>query len=244
MSTVQSVERSFRLLETLAAVELGLTDLARRVGLPKSTVARLLSTLEELGAVERLEGGARYRLGPGMLNLAGRASPSSQLIARARPQLVLLTRSLAEDSGLSVPEGFRVLYLDQVSAANTVQVRDWTGEHLPMHVVSSGLVMLAALPKEALERYLERELEVFTRQTVTEPARLRRRLEQIHRMGYAWTKEEFAEGISSVAAPIHDRRGRVVAALHVHGPSYRFPPAGSEAAIGRQVREAAARAGG
>jgi IclR family acetate operon transcriptional repressor len=220
---------------------LGVTDLARRVDLPKSTVARLLFTLEQLGAVERSDKGTRYRLGRAMITLAGKAGPAGHLISIARPQLVMLARTIGEDAGLSVPEGYRVLYIDQVEADNTVQVRDWTGEHVAMHTVPSGLVMLAAMPSPAVDRYLDAKLESFTKNTMTDPAKLRKRLGLVRRDGYAWGREEFAEGINSVAAPVIDRRSRVVAAIHVHGPAYRFPAPGTETAVARQVVEAAVR---
>jgi DNA-binding IclR family transcriptional regulator len=228
-------------METLAAVELGVTELAKRVDLPKSTVARLLSTLEQLGAVERSQQGSRYRLGRAMITLAGKAGPSGRLISTARPQLVMLARAIGEDAGLSVPEGYRVLYIDQVEADNTVQVRDWTGEHVAMHAVPSGLVMLAAMPSAAVNRYLEGELESYTGNTMTDSAKLSRRLGRVRKEGYAWGREEFAEGINSIAAPVVDRRSRVVAAIHVHGPSYRFPAPGTETGVARQVVEAAVR---
>jgi IclR family pca regulon transcriptional regulator len=83
----------------------------------------------------------------------------------------------------------------------------------------------------------------LTRRTVTDPARLRARLAEVRRAGHAWGLEEFAEGIDSVAAPVRDARGKAVAAIHVHGPAYRFPTAGDEARIAERVVDAAAAVG-
>jgi len=219
--TVQSIERAFEVLNALSQEELGVTDLADRVDLPKSTVARLLKTLESMEVVKRSPD-ARYRVGPALGRLAGASSASAALISRARPHLMFLADSVGEDAGLSVPDGYLVHYIDQVDSGNAVQVRDWTGELVEMHAVPSGLVLLAHWPEERLARFLRRPLKQYTGLTVTDPDLIRRRLVEVRRDRHAWVVEEFAEGIASVAAPILDKRGRPVAALHVHGPAYRF----------------------
>jgi DNA-binding IclR family transcriptional regulator len=222
---VQSVERAFAILSSVAARPAGVTALAERLDLPKSTVARLLGSLEDLGAVERVAG-RRWQVGPGVTSLAATGSPARSLAALARGQLSRLVESVGEDAGLAVPDGYDVLYVDQVECDHPVQVRDWTGTRVPMHAVPSGLVFLAEWPASAIDGYLTRELARLTPATVVDPDQLRSRLEDVRRSGYAWGLEEFAEGINSVAAPVHDARGNVVAAIHVHGPAYRFPDAG------------------
>jgi len=240
---VQSLERAFAILDEVARRPAGVTEIADRVRLPKSTVARLLATLESLEAVERFDG-ARWRIGPGLEALSATASPERSLIAVARPFLARLVAQLGEDAGLALPDGNGVLYVDQVGSDNPVQVRDWTGTRAPMHTVPSGLVLLAEWPDDALEAYLAGELVALTRRTVTDSERLRRRLEEVRAAGHAWGLEEFAEGIDSVAAPVRDAEGRPVAAIHVHGPAYRFPAPGDEARIARAVVEAAAAVSG
>jgi DNA-binding IclR family transcriptional regulator len=217
------------------------TEVADRVDLPKSTVARLLGSLAREGVVEQVPGGTRYRLGARIASLAAGVASTTSLVAVARPHLVELASALGETAGLSVPDGFQVHYIDQVDTTHQVQIRDWTGTRVPMHAVSSGLLILASWPEAELERFLERPLERFTPRTMTDPSTLRERLAQIRTDGYAWVHEEFAEGLNSVAAPIADRSGAVVAAVHVHGPSYRFPDEADQAAIGTQAVKAAAR---
>jgi IclR family acetate operon transcriptional repressor len=241
VSRVQSIERAFAVLGALADGPVGVTEVADRVALPKSTVARLLGSLAREGVVEQVPGGTRYRLGARIASLAAGVASTSSLVAVARPHLVELASALGETAGLSVPDGFQVHYIDQVDTTHQVQIRDWTGTRVPMHAVPSGLVILAAMPEAELERFLERPLERFTARTMTDPAGLRQRVAQIRADGYAWVHEEFAEGLNSVAAPIADASGDVTAAIHVHGPSYRFPVAIDEAAIGAKVVEAAAR---
>lgn len=241
MSRVQSIERAFTVLGTLANGPIGVTEVAERADLPKSTAARLLASLVHEGVVEQLPGDTRYRLGGRLATLAAGVLPTRSLARLARPSLVELSAAVGEAAGLSVPDGDLVHYVDQVDTPNPVSVRDWTGSRLPMHAVSSGQVLLAFRQPAALERYLERPLERFTERTLVAPDALRERLWQVRRDGYAWVREEFDRGISSVAAPIADASGEVVAAVHLHGPSYRFPVSGSEGAIAERVVSTAAR---
>jgi DNA-binding IclR family transcriptional regulator len=230
-------------LASLVDGPLGVTEVATRSRLPKSTAARLLAALAAEGAVEPANGSGRYRLGPRILALGAGLRETRGLVATAHPFLVELAATTGEAAGLSVPDGRDMHYVDQVESPNPVQVRDWTATRIPMHAVSSGLVVLAHLPVATLGAFLAGPLERFTPSTVTEAAVLHDRLPEIRRTGVAWAHEEYAEGIASVAAPIADADGEVVAAVHVHGPSYRFPAPGGEAAIERAVIEAAARIG-
>ena len=239
---VQSLERAFAILDEVAQRPAGVTAIAERVRLPKSTVARLLATLEEVDAVERFDG-ARWRIGPGVSALSSAVSPERSLISIARPFLTELVTELGEDAGLGLPDGNEILYVDQVESDNPVQVRDWKGTRAPMHAVPSGLVLLAEWPEEALEAYLSGGLAALTRRTLTDPARLRKRLVEVRTLGYAWGLQEFAEGIDSVAAPVRDAKGKAVAALHVHGPAYRFPPPGEEERVAAQIVGAASAVG-
>lgn len=241
MASVQSVERAFRILEALSTEDMGITELAARARLPKSTVARLTATLEDIGAVERIDEDGRYRIGPEIIALAGVASPTASLVTVVRPHLRLLAEATGEDAALAVPDGHRAHYIDQVSSANDIQVRDWTGDRISMHATPSGQVMLAAWPEERLERFLEGPLHAYTPATLTDDAAVRKRLESVQEQGYVWAYEEYAEGLNSVAAPLFDSKDRLVGAIHVHGPAYRFPPPGETESIAALVAATAAR---
>ncbi|MBA3778230.1 MAG: IclR family transcriptional regulator [Chloroflexi bacterium] len=244
MSRVQSIERAFAVLSALADGPIGVTEVADRVELPKSTAARLLASLAREGVVEQVPGDTRYRLGARIVSLAAGVVPTRRLVALARPVLVELASEVGEAAGLSVLDGFVVHYIDQVETAHQVLVRDWTGSRLPIHAVSSGQVFLAHMAPSAVDRLLAEPLERFTPRTLVEPAALRERLRRVQLDGYVWGLDEFAEGINSVAAPIADAAGNVSAAVHVHGPAYRFPQAGAEMEIAHEVLAAAARISG
>jgi len=221
--SVQSIERAFTLLRALAVGAAGVTELAEKVDLPKSTVARLLNALESEGAVTQDEVGGDYRLGEGLLDIAGATQPGRNLVATARPHLLELTERIAETAGVSVRDGRDMYYLDHAEVESDVQVRDWTGESCPIHSVPSGLAVMAYWSERKLDAFLRSDLVKTTSWTMIDPDEIRARLEQVRSLGYAWVYEEFAEGINSVAAPIFEADGSVEAAVHIHGPAYRFP---------------------
>lgn len=241
MAHVESVARALKIIESLAMAPASLSETARRVDLPKSTVARLLATLEDLEAVEREDDGRVYRLGPVVQRLSTAAGGPAQLAGFARPYLEELTEATGEAAGVSIPDGYEVHYIDQTEAEHPVQVRDWTGELIPMHVVPSGLAIMAHWPEGQTDRFLNRDLKRLTPQTVVNPDDIRLRLQQVRKRGYVWVHEEFVEGINSVAAPVLAKSGLVTGAIHIHGPAYRFPGDEDEDDMGNQVAEAAGR---
>jgi len=240
VENVQSVDRAFQILAEVADEPAGISELSRRLDLPTSTVARLLGTLEQLGAVERLDDENGYRIGSAVAAMAANVDPTQSLLAVARPTMQDLVDLVAEAVGLSIPAGYDVHYIGQFDCANPVQVRDWTGVSLPMHIVPSGLVVLAHWPDEAVDRYLDRKLDRYTTRSVIRPDRIRARLAVVREAGFVWMEEEFSEGINSVAAPLFNQAGAVVGAVHSHGPSYRFPDPTLRDIVADRVRWAAA----
>lgn len=235
---VQSIERAFAILRALAVRPSGVTDLADRVDLPKSTVARLLNALETEGAIEQTQAGGEYRLGPAIEEIAGGSTQGRSLIAAAQPFLVDLSEQTEEASGLDTLDGRYVQFMDMVQSGQDVQIRDWTGEGGPAHSLSAGIAILAHLDEAEVEAYIEGGLEAMTQATLVTADELRERLVQARSAGYAWVYEEFADGINSVAAPIFGPEG-VVAALRIHGPTYRFPDPDRSHDIGLLVADAA-----
>jgi DNA-binding IclR family transcriptional regulator len=241
MYVIQSIERAFEILRALAVGPARISELAVAVGLPKSTVARMLFTLERVGAVTRIPGTNAYRIGEGLRQIAPPLDDTASLLVAVMPHLHQLSEILGEAAGFSVPEGYAMHYLVQVDSPRPIQVRDYSGSSAPMHLVPAGLVVMSGWPEAELARYLSRPLERNTSHSVTDPDAIRRRLPAIRAAGYAWIHEEFADGLSSVAAPVLDQDGRTIGAITVHGPSYRFPPEGQRERIGATVRAASSR---
>jgi DNA-binding IclR family transcriptional regulator len=237
MATVQSVVRAFSVLEALSTGPAGVSEISAQTELPKSTVSRLLSTLERIGAVDRLTEGTHYRLGSGLIEILGTSGAPKTLGRSVQPHLEQLAVKSGEAAGLAVPDSYSVQYVTQVEGPDPVQVRDYSGLSLPMHVGPSGLVIMSRWPLELLQHYLVRPLEAFTPNTVTNPVEIIERLKVFKAAGYGWVYEEFAEGINSVAAPLLDRRGSPIGAIHIHGPAFRFPGKRDPAEIGALLVE-------
>lgn len=236
MTAVRSVERAFAILRAIA--ERGTATLgaiADRADLPKSTVSRLLRTLESEGVVSRLGGRGRFGLGPGLTALAGNGSSPALLSFVAQPYLRDLVAEFGEDAGLAVEEAGQVLYTDQIQTEGPVQVQDWTGDRFPLHVVAAGFIFLAGRSDDGLEDYLRRSLSALTEKTLTAEAALRRRVARVRADGHAWTYEEWADGVNGAAAAVRNGGGAVLAAITLYGPAYRFPGEADPKAIGRRL---------
>jgi DNA-binding IclR family transcriptional regulator len=247
MSTeIRSIKRAFDILLVIAgaADRISLTEIATRVDLAKSTVARMLATLEGVGAVERVSEPEGYRLGPQILKLAARVAYPRNLAAVARPFLEELALATGETLTLCVPDGEQVLYIDQVASRHSVQLRDYTGRRAPLHTSCDGKLYLAFWPTDSRERYLRQPLARYTPNTITDPARLRVELARIRAQGYAWTNGEGDADVVGVAAPIRDQQGALVASICVFGPAFRMPPESEAGTLIRQTTEMAERISG
>ena len=155
MSRVQSIERAFAVLGTLANGPIGVTEVADRTDLPKSTAARLLASLAHEGVVEQIPGDTRYRLGPRLATLASRRD-ADPLARHAGPAVAggagdaMPARRPAWPS----PTATSPTTSTRSTRPNPVSIRDWTGSRIPLHAVSSGQVLLAFRPPTSLQRFL------------------------------------------------------------------------------------------
>jgi IclR family transcriptional regulator, acetate operon repressor len=240
-NAVRSVDRAAALLLALGDShgEAGVTELARRLGLHKSTASRLLATLEKRGLVEQDEETGKYRLGLVVIRLAERAERTLDLRSIAMPELERLARATHETTGIGVLDGDQLLTVAQADGPNLVAVADWTGRCVPLHSVAAGKVLLASLPEREVLRLVRRGLTRFTEHTITELEPLLEELARVRRRGYATAFGEFDQALAAVAAPVHDARGAVIAAVDVWGPAFRVT-AKRVPELVQQVRETAA----
>lgn len=237
LSSLPLVERVFAILQVISATAegAGVTQIAQQTGLPKSTVSRICATLEQLALVTRLPGkeagGRGFKIGPALIALVANVPHRESLAAIAQPYLQRLQEAVGETVALTLPEGDNAYVVSQITSQQAIQVRDWTGVRIPMHVQSTGRVFLAERTDEALDRYLAQPLLPYTSKTICEPAQLRLILTQVREQGYAWVVEEFEEGLTALAVPVRNAAGQVIAAVNVFGPTFRFPATGRQAAI-------------
>jgi IclR family KDG regulon transcriptional repressor len=226
-SGVQSVERAIAILKSFSIErpERGVGELGRELGLHKSTVSRLMQTLERGGLLARDPETKRYRLGTDLIGLASQVISYMDVREVARPFLRRLAENCQESVNLVVLEGEHVINLEQfVPAARQVKNIGRVGRRMCAHCTAAGKVMLAHLSPTSLDRMLAAELLRFTVNTITDPDELRQELAQVGERGYAVTREELEEGLNAIAAPIYDHTGQAVAAVSVAGPAYRIPP--------------------
>ena len=241
MAGVQSIERAFSILRALSLGPAGVTDLSERTGLPKSTVSRLLSSLDLERAVDQNDEGL-YQLGDGIAELDQALDNGQSAIDLARPHMTELMELTGEAVGLNRFDGNTVWTLLQIDDPDSsVVVRDWTDEPTPAHAVPAGLSALAFSSKAIQHAFLNRELEQLTPRTMTSPKALQTRFQQIRDDGFAWVYREFTDDINSVAAPIADQTGRVTLAVHIHGPAFRFPGELDPLELGERVAATAHR---
>jgi DNA-binding IclR family transcriptional regulator len=222
----RTITRAVAILQAFDAgnPELGVTEIALRTGLDKSTAYRLLYALQQGGLIAQDAGTSRYRLGPGVLRLAGLAAQQLDVAHVAHAHLVELVAETGETAKLSVlTDEDHLVRVDAVESRHQVRDVALIGHEVPLHAVSDGKVLMAGMSQARLDQVLQRELAAFTTHTVTDPARLRRQVEEIRRTGFGLAEEELELGLSGVAAPILNYEGTAVAAISVSGPSSRLP---------------------
>lgn len=220
---LQSVGRALRALELIAeSGELGVIELGRLLDVHKATASRLIAVLGERGLVERDPLTEKYRLGFGLIRLAGAAMAGLDLVSTSHPILEDLADRTRETVNLGVLSGDAVVYIDQITGTRSIVSVSWVGRRTPVHCTSNGKVLLAFGDERDRERLLARPLDRLTDRTITDAANLRTQLREVKARGYAQTLEELEQGLNAVAAPVRQADGKLVAALSVSGPAFRM----------------------
>ncbi|CAL9364830.1 IclR family transcriptional regulator [Streptomyces sp. enrichment culture] len=221
---VQSVDRAISVLEILAQRgEAGVSEVAAEIDVHKSTAFRLLGALEARGLVEQAGERGKYRLGFGIVRLAGAVTGRIDITQQGRPVCERLAEEIGETVNIAVRQEHYAINLYQVRGRAAVTAHNWVGQLTPLHATSSGKIMLAHLPaKERSALLSESGLKKLTPHTITAKSKLEKNLELARERGYAWTLEELEIGLHAMAAPVRDRDGEVVAAISASGPAYRF----------------------
>lgn len=241
-SFVRTFARGLKVIEVLGQGSSGLTlaEVAEGVALPRTAVRRFLLTLIELAFVRT--DGKRYWLTPRVLRLSMSYLSSLPYWRVAQPTLEELCERAQQSCALSVLDGDDIVYVQRQHAKRILPMSPSLGSRLPAHAVSMGRVLLAGLPDDELEQYLERaELVAFTHATLTDRDRLREAILAVRQQGWCWVDGELDESICGLAVPVRDRSGTTVAALNVSLPAGDFTqPLAAEKFLG-DLRVAASR---
>jgi DNA-binding IclR family transcriptional regulator len=221
---LQSVDRALNVLDLLARWgEGGVSDLAVELDVHKSTAFRLLGSLEGHGLVEQTEDRGKYRLGFGLVRLAGAVSSRMDLTRNVRPVAERLAKDVGETVNLAVLREHYVVNIDQALGPSSVTTQNWVGALTPLHATSSGKVLLAHVERREQQRLLKiAGLKKYTPHTISDADALEKQLAGVLERGYAITVGEYEEGLNSIAVPVKGADRAVVGALSASGPSYRF----------------------
>jgi DNA-binding IclR family transcriptional regulator len=218
------LRRGLEILDSFgSSSELTISALCQRTGLPPATVHRMLATLIDWGGVERTARG-RYRLGLKVWELGAAVPQARHLRDIALPFLEDLYEATHEVVHLGVRDDDQLVYVEKISGRRSVKATSSVGRQLPLHATGPGKVLLAYAPAELFDRLVAQGLTRRTPHTITDPAKLRTALAEIRTTGVAISRNESSMGTASVAAPIRDGSGAVVASVSVVMPESRMNP--------------------
>jgi DNA-binding IclR family transcriptional regulator len=220
---VQVLDRSFRILDALAAASRALTpaELGGTLRLHKSTIHRLLVVLEHYRFIRRTADG-KYGLGTKLIEMGSRAMEQLDLGEHATPFLRRLVEETGETAHISVLSGTEMMSIANVPGRWTLTTPSTVGRRTHIYCTSVGKALIAFLPEDSLEPLLGRlDFAVHTRRTIASSAALRIELARIRRRGYAVDNEEVEEGLRCIGAPVRDYTGEVVASISIAGPVFR-----------------------
>lgn len=220
---VAAVDKALELLELLAHFpDLGVTDIAERTQSTKSQVFRILHTLEQRGFVKKHPTSRSYSLGYRTLFIGNRSRQQNSLVKITQPCIDELAERCRENVHLIVREEFSSVCVALRESPQQIRLYAEVGRRGPLHAGGGSKVLLAYAPSEVKEAVLTMPLEKFTSETITDPKKLKVLLDKIIEDGYHESKNDLDDGAFSIAAPIRDHSGNVVAALSIAGPVSRL----------------------
>lgn len=225
-SLVQTIVRANNLLESLSKAPKGLSlgELAEKVDLPKGTTHRLVSSLTYFNYVKQNPSSRRYSLGFKLVSLRNKVLDQFDLRNESRPFLFELAQKAQETTHLAVLDNDKALYIDKIQfSSDGLHMASRIGLRAPLHCTAVGEILLAHMPQTLIERIIEqKDLPRRTIRTLTNAEQLKSHLQRIKRQGYAIDNEEDCEGVRCVAAPVHNMKGKVVAAISISAPAVRL----------------------
>lgn len=221
---LSSVANSIRLLTSFNGDEdeLAITVLAQRLGLAKSTVHRLASTLTSAGFLEQNSQNGRYRLGVALFELGALVRRRMDVANEARPHLRELLEKTGETVQLGIVDHYSVLYVYEMESRRAIRMAAAVGARAPLHCTAVGKVLLASQPADYVRETLERGLTGYTDKTITRREAVLDLLEDVRSRDYAIDDEESEPGLRAIATPVRNHTGLVIAALGVAAPVQRM----------------------
>ncbi|MDV2883715.1 IclR family transcriptional regulator [Alkalihalophilus pseudofirmus] len=220
--SLQSVHNGLMILHLFSTEKStwGVTEISEELSLSKSTVSRLVSELVEEGFLEK--NGMKYQLGVSVLCLSGVITSHSDIYSEAKPALETLAAKVNETAHISILEDSNITYLHKVECSQPIELLSSIGKTNPATCTSSGKVILAYQNDQVLNKILHYELVKCGPKSVTDKQILLNQLKEIKKQGYAICVNEMFDEVVSIAAPVRDFTGEVIAAVSIVGPLYRM----------------------
>lgn len=239
---INSVLRAAQILESFTLEKTSYTnaELSKKLGLNKSSMTRLLYTLEKAGFLEKNPSTGGHSLTIKLFRIGSVYISQVNLHKEALPHLSELAIKYMETVHLAVLHDYEVFYIDRVQSSQSIRMKSLVGSKLPAHCTAIGKVLLANLEEKALDNFLQSfDLKRYTTNTITDPTGLKMHLKGIKDQGYCIDNMEYESEIRSVAAPVMDHTGEVVAGISLAGPFFRMKGAKRMKGIISSVRETA-----
>ena len=221
---LSSVANAIRLIKAFSDdhYEIGISDLGKRLLLPKSTVHRLATTLIDAGMLEQNLENGKYRLGLVVFELGSLVRRKMDFSSEAKPYLMALREKTGETVHLAILDHASIVYINSLESKQAIRMTLDVGMRKPAFTTAAGKVMLSFQSEDMLDRVLASGLEERTSNTIVDPAEFRTELASIRNRGYAISDEENELGVRSLAAPVRDHFGMVIAAVSIAGPAQRL----------------------
>jgi IclR family transcriptional regulator, KDG regulon repressor len=222
--SIRAVERALDILMCFSSTssELTMTQISEKVGMNKSTVHRLLATLEAKRFVQRDPATGMYQPGNQLLQMAFLTLEKLDIKNIAAPYMKRLNEMHRETITLSILDDSDVVYSAVLESPQTVKLAAKPGQRLPAFCTASGKVMMAYSDEAVVRKFFDRGFHEYTKYTVRNSETFIHIFQLVRDRGFAYSEQEFEEGINAVAAPILDRNLRPIAAIAVAGPAYRL----------------------
>lgn len=239
-NNLSSVGNALKVLNTFSfeEPEKRVTQIAKELGIAKSTASRLLTTLANEDFVKKNIDTQKYSLGAKILTLYSRLISNVEVVNEAKSILEQLAIDTSESVQLSQLEGLKVVYLDHIKSTYPIQITSHIGLVNPVHCTSSGRILLGYEEEHIIEDFFKQDLYKYTSSTITDPKIIRQEFLKIKKKGYSYIENEFIEGIVSIAAPIKDYNKNVIAAISLAGPIQRIQGTKAQIYINKVVEAA------
>lgn len=241
---IKSLNRGLGILSCLAesTSPRTLTELSHQLNLSKSTIQRLTHTLQRSGYLDRDEETKKYCLGPKVRSLGFWVMRSLDLRKVAFPYLEDTSKEIGETVNLAILDGAEIVYVERIKTQQILNINLHVGSRLPAYCTSMGKAILAFLSEDEVEKILrKKKLSLLTPYTIVLKENLKRELRRVKIRGFATNNEELSIGLRSVAAPVRDLTGRVIAAVNIAVPSIRVSTKRLETVFAKKAVETANR---